>query len=614
MNQSTHNWTGVCALAAAAVACVLAAAPCRAADSDGGDAAPGALKTIYVYRDGCRCAVQVPADTEFYEVECKDIWQGNREVLNDSSPCQQQPRRGYIGGTVTKNDKDSPEAEHYGRAGSGPFVSDFYSQKQLSPASWQEIEGGYFDPLAWNVRLDQSTTRLNFDATAFARSGYVYGIDPLGAVNRAQRNRRFYDATLRFGSMDGGTWRINQTYYETGIGPEVPQAHDARNWRTEAGFRQVECGWLLDSTLYYGKYSSESQLIDNKYGGWRGAAQRQFDSKLSASADADVTRIDVGLDNKTVMRSNAGGQLDWEAGRDLTASGEVRRVDEANDVVITSHLKGYTDVGGGATYHPNSRVNVTADYRHRDVDAERIKLDDPAAILAYLGTPPTQRSDLDSVRVGTSASGDFVNVRGRFRLDDQWALGADYSSVDWNRLPDASSFDNGAPSTDPPYFQNARVNTALRLSREFCNGGQLVLDGGTLHRGNGARTSSFDVRRYSAAYSAPLNACQRYNVGLSRRENSVDLAGTAQDWDDSAWNFDLGFSGDKPWASYSVDYTREMVSGAWAGDYNSVGLDLRFHNSPLAVSAWWRQRQDDLLTFAHYDDLGLRLGYTIPLD
>jgi hypothetical protein len=57
-----------------------------------------------------------------------------------------------------------------------------------------------------------------------------------------------------------------------------------------------------------------------------------------------------------------------------------------------------------------------------------------------------------------------------------------------------------------------------------------------------------------------------------------------------------------------------MVEGAWAGDYDSLGLDLRFHHSPLALSAWWRERQDGLQSFAGFNDVGLRLGYSIPLE
>jgi hypothetical protein len=612
MQHTVYSRLGIALVALAAALLGLRTGAAAADDA----APPAGKKTIYVYRDGCRCAVEVPDDVEFYEVECKDIWQGNREVLNESCPCLPQDRRGYIGGTYTRNNADSPAAEHYGRAGSGPFVSDFYSQRILSPASWHEMRGEYYDPLAWNVQLDQSTTRLNFDAQAFARDGFVYGIEPLGAVNRDVRKRRFYDATARFGSMEGGSWRVNQTYMETGMGAGVTQAHDARHWRTEAGFKQVECDWLLDSTLYYGKYSSADQLINNKYSGWRGEARKEFDPRFGASGDLDIMRIDVGLDNKTVTRSDAGGQLEWQPNGDWTLGADARRVDEANDVVITSHLKGYTDVGGSVNYRPGSRVSITADYHHRAADAERIKLEDPAAVPPYIikSQFPQQRSDFDALRVGTTASGDFLNLRGRFKLGADWQLSADYRSVDWDKLPDVGSFDNAAPSLDPHYFSNTRVSTALRLSREFCDGGQLVFDGSNLHRGNTDRDSSYDVRRYSAAYSAPLSDCNRYSVGLSHTANAVDLTGAAQDWDDSSWNFDLGLSGERDWASYTINYTRQMVEGAWAGDYDALGLDLRFRHSPLSLSAWWRERQDGLLTFGSFSDQGLRLGYSIPLD
>lgn len=575
-------------------------------------AAPASAKTIYVYQDGVRCPLEVPDDFEFYTVECEDIRVGNRDVINGG--CIGQPSRMTLGASHASEGPDTAGAEHYGRHGSGVWVGDYRAQRLLGPASWQGIEGEYIDQRDWNLRLDQSTSHINFDDQIFMRRGYVYGLNNAGAVTRATRNKQFFNSRTRFGSMDGGVWRIDHTYMETDIGPGNTQANDHRFQRTAAGFRAVECGWLLDAELYYGKYSSDSALIANSFSGARADGRYELDARLAAGMDAEVTRIDVGLDNKTVTRSNAAGRLDWDAADGLTLSGEVRRVDEANDVVITSHLKGYTDVGGAVEYAPNSAVRLSADYRHREADGERIKLEDPEIYNWYFGNSPAQRSDLDAIRVDTKASGDFFNLRGRVRFDASWQLSANYSRVDWSELPEAGVF-SGGQSLQPSYFADGRRSAAIRLARDYGGGGQLVLDASDLQRTNDLRDAEFGVRRYGVAYSAPLWDCERYSVGLSRSERVLDLAGNTQDWDSDSWNFDAGLSGAVGWADYRVNYTRYVVEGALAGDYNALGLELQLHESPLAISAWWRERADGPAGgFANYADIGLRLGYSVALD
>lgn len=590
--------TGLCT-ALAALLLAVAAAPVQAG-------------TVYIYRDGVRCPLEVPEDFEFYEVERADIRTGNIDVIR-GGPLG-KPGRLAIGGSYAREGADTPAAEQSGRHGSGLWAGDYYAQRLLGPASWQEASGEYVDRRDWNLRLDQSTSSLSFDGQAFARSGYVYGFDANGDLAQNVRNRRFYDGRLRMGSMDGGTWRLRQTYMETGIGPGQTQAHDSRLWRTGAGFRAVECGWLLDAELYYGKYSSESALINNRFSGAKFDAAREVDSRLTLGADADVLQIHAGLDDKTVTRSNAAGRLDWQAADGLTLSGELRRVDEANDVVITSHLKGYTDIGGALTYAPGSRLRLSADYRRRKVDAERIPLEDPEIYGWYFDPVPAQRSDLDYLRIPTRASGDFYNLRGRVRFDANWQMSANYSVVDWSELPENGIF-SGGQSLEPSYFTDGRRSAALRLSREYCDGGQLVFDASDLRRSNSLRDADYSARRYGASYSAPLTRCQRYSLSLSRSESAIDLTGDTQDWDSASWSFDAGLSGEASWTSYRLNYTRQALRGSLAGDYNALGLELNLKRSPFAISAWWRERADGPADgYAGYDDLGVRVGYSVALD
>jgi hypothetical protein len=559
-----------------------------------------------------QCPLEVPDDFEFYEVECGDILTGNREVLCPG--CLGVEGKGYIGGTLADRKGSTPAAELYGQHGDGFFLKDYRAQHLLSPGSWQMAEGELVDPHNWRVRLDQSTTDLNIDAVGFERSGFVYGLDAANTVTTATRNRRFYDTRLRMGSMDGGVWKLGHRFYESGVGAGVAQAHDVRYWRTSLGTRAVECDWLLDSEVYLGRYSSDSALIGNKFTGGRGTARYDASDDFSIGGDAEVTRIEVGLDNKTVTRSNATARLAWDGSDDFGASGEVRRVAEANDVVITSHLKGYTDVGGELHYRPNARLRLGLDVRHREADAERIKLEDPGIFAFYGGNPPTTRADLDALRVEESASGNFLNLRGRYRFDDAWQLSGNLSQTKWGSLPPAGKFSLGQ-ALEASYFADEHRNTLLRLSRDFCGGGELVFDTTELRRNNTARAATYNSRRYGAAYSAPLWDCQRYSVGLSRTDQAVDLTGTTQDWDSSSWDFDLGFMGEANWASYRINYTRQMLSGAAAGDYDALALDLQLSGEPLSITAWWRQRADGIAgQFAGHDDAGLRIGYSLFLD
>jgi hypothetical protein len=186
--------------------------------------------------------------------------------------------------------------------------------------------------------------------------------------------------------------------------------------------------------------------------------------------------------------------------------------------------------------------------------------------------------------------------------------------VDWNDLPENGKF-SGGQALEPSYFADGRRSTALRLSRDYQGGGQLVFDASGLQRSNSLRDADYSVRRYSASYAAPLWHCQRYSLGLSRSQSSIDLAGSNQDWDSSSWSFDAGISGEAAWTTYRLNYTRQQLAGSLAGDYNALGLELSLRDSPFAISAWWRERRAGPLNgFAGYDDLGLRVGYSITLD
>jgi hypothetical protein len=569
-------------------------------------------KTIYIYQDGKRCPLEVPEDYEMYEVECADIRSGNHEVLCGECPLG-LAGDGYMGGTISRESGNTASAQLYGKPGDGFFLRDYRAQHLFNAGSWQMAEGGFVDRHNWGVRLDQSTSDLNIDTIGFERSGFVHGLDATNGVTTAARNRRFVDIKLRLGSMDGGTWRLGHRFYETGIGAGVEQAHDVRFWKTSLGTRAVECDWLLDADVYVGRYSSDSALIGNKFSGGSGQARYAFDSDFSLGGDAEVTGIEVGLDNRTVTRSNAAARLEWDGDDGFGASGEIRRVDEANDVVITSHLKGYTDVGGELHYRPNSRLRLGLDVRHREADAERIKLEDPAIFNFYFATPPA-RADLDAIRVQESASGNFLNFRGRYRFDDAWQLSGNLSQTEWDSLPPAGKFSLGQ-ALEASYFADEHRNSLLRLSRDFCGGGELVFDASDLRRNNSARVATYSSRRYSTAYSAPLWDCQRYSVGLSRTEQSVDLTGATQDWDSSSWDFDLGLMGEAQWASYRFNYTRQMLEGAAGGDYDALTLDLQLSGEPLSFTAWWRQRADGIASqFTGYDDSGIRIGYSLFLD
>ncbi|MCH7471484.1 hypothetical protein IIA79_00830 [bacterium] len=567
-----------------------------------------AAEWIYIYEDGQAVGYSVGADFEFYEVAIEDIHEENQALLG-SLPGY-GPWHTLAGYGQTEYNSTVFNAEHYGIRRGGPFIQDLFVRDYLSPGDWQGIFGDHYHPEALYVELDKSGPHWSLDATAFARFGYVYGHDYDGNPTRAERRRHHAELTWRRGSMEGGVWRVRSLAYDVITGDSL-QAKDVKHMRVEAEFRRVEPGYVLEGGVYQGMYRSEGAHMSNTFTGARLEGDTWLGESLGLHGDARVTSIDARKQDGTVVRGDFGGSVTWELGEDWTLTGTTRRISENSDIAANSHLTGYTDVGGRLSYRPKPARSVSVGYRHREVQAERLRLEDDGIFALIYASPPSTRADMAGLRVDSSAESDRLDMRGNLRLNKHWYLGASFSNEDFGERPLVGNFTDDNPA--PPYFADERQQSSVHLRYDTRRRGSVTLRSDYLSRSNSERQSSYRYKRHFLGFSAPLSKESTWTAGVSKNDSSVNLVGDGQDWNGNSWNYELTLSGEADWAGYRVSYNRQLVDSTWGGNYDSIGMELTFRGVPLYLSTWYRDQADALGGFGAYHDFGVNLAYQITM-
>jgi hypothetical protein len=575
-------------------------------------AAPArAAEWIYVYRDGCPVGYVVGTGFEFYSVDPDEIAQANRELIGELTGYG--PHRAAVGAGAALNGRSALAAEHYAPRPDGPNVSGLSIRDYLSPGDWQAVYGDYFGKRSYYAELDKSGTHWSWDSTTFDTAGHAYGLDSdaqgLPLYSRGSRERYMTDFTWRRGSMEGTTFNIRGLTYETNLRDAGPQPVDVKLRRLESGFRAVEHGYGVEGSAFGGKYISNRLSMDNTFYGGKLQAEHWINPHLGLFADAKLANYDLGLQNATVTRGNMGGEmaLDWGGAR---LSGFARRLDEDSPIAANSNTRGYSDMGVFLDYRAGARGALTATYSKRDVDTERLRIeDDPAQAMLFAALP--SRSDFAPYREASSASGEKLDLRGRLELTDGLNLHAAYAEDNWSSLPPVGNFIS--PDPQPSYLSDGRRAASAELVYNMACNGRLSLRTEETRRENESRQSRFSRVSHAFGYSAALCKQVRWGVGLSRNETQLDLTGDTQDWDADSWDYDVMLAGRASLGDYRLNCRRHSVDGVLGGDYDSLGLELTLKRLPVHFAAWWRQRSDALGGFASFDDLGVNVGYQISV-
>lgn len=567
---------------------------------------------IYIYENGVPVGHLVGNDFEFYYVDPADIAQANKELMGELSGYG--PHLATVGvGLSEDQSNNEAAAEHYKPRPDGAQVSGVSLRDYLSPGDWQAIYGDYFSNRSWYTELDKSGVHWSWDSTSFDTAGHVYGLDANADHSpkyiRGDRERYMTDFTWRRGTMDGSVFRISGLTYETNVRNGGDQPIDVKLRRVQSDFRSVEHGYTVQGAVFGGKYVSNRLGMNNSFTGGKLDAGHWLSPNVGIFADGTLTAFDIGGTGAGVNRANWGGSIDFQA-RGLTLSGYTRTFTEDTDLAANSHITGYDDLGARLEYRPSGNAYVSAGYRKRDVDVERIRLEAPALYADLYADPPPTRADLAGFREPASASGDRFDAQTRIKLSDNLYFGASYSKDEWDKLPIVGLL-NG--TTHPSYFADQRTQQSAQLTYNMRCNGRITLRSEELERNSGLRDSSFSHTSQALNYSGSLCRRLRWGAGVSRVKTGLDLTGTVQDFADSSWNYDLSLTGQGAIGDYRFSYRKHAVDGTSGGDYDSLGLEWKLKDVPLSVSAWWRERQDAMGGAANFDDAGLSLGYYISV-
>jgi hypothetical protein len=567
---------------------------------------------IYIYENGVPVGHLVGDDFEFYYVDPADIAQANKELMGELTGYG--PHQATVGvGTAQDKSGTAQAAEHYKPRPDGVQVSGVSIRDYLSPGDWQAIYGDYSSNRSWYTELDKSGVHWSWDSTSFNTAGHVYGLDANDDSSpkylRGDRERYMTDFTWRRGTMDGSALRVSGLTYETNFRNGGDQPVDVKLKRVQSDFRAVEHGYTVQGAVFGGKYVSQRLGMNNSFTGGQLDAGHWLSPNVGIFADGTLTAYDIGGTDAGVNRANWGGSIDFQA-RGLTLSGYTRSFVEDSDLTANSHTRGYDDLGARLEYRPAGYAYVSAGYRKRKVDIERLRIEDPNLYDHLYADPPATRTDLASFREPLSASGDRFDAQTRLKLTDQLYFGANYAKDEWDELPIAGLL---IGTTQDSYFADQRTQKSAQLTYDMRCNGRITLRSEELERDNGPRESNFSRTCQALNYSGSLCRTARWGAGVSRTKTSLDLSGITQDWSGDSWNYDFSLAGQGGIGDYRLSYRKHLIDGATGGDYDSLGLELKLKDVPLSVSAWWRERQEALGGAANFDDAGLSLGYYISV-
>lgn len=562
-----------------------------------------AKEWIYVYENGEPVGYSVGSDFEFYEVAESDIEAGNAELLAQITTYS--PHYADVGYGSTEYNKENEAAEHYGRRKGGLLASNVSVTDWLSPGDWQAVYGDYYDPGTAYLELDKSGPHWSFDSSSFYRFGYVYGVDGT-AFQRDQRRRRQHEFTWRRGSMDGGVWKLKGLAYEINGDGETAQARDLKLKQLGVEFRAVECNLVVEGQAYAGKYLSKRADMRNEYLGAQLDGSYWLSEQLQLNIDGSLVSIDAAQQDGEVTRSNAAAGLAWEMADGLTLSASLRAVNEESDIAANSRLKGYQDSTARLEYRQSSAINCAVDLRHREMDTERLKLEDDAIFAVLYTDPPPGRVELQGFREPGSASSDKLSLSSQLKLSDNCSLSANYQQEQFDSLPSVGNFTS--ESVVAPYFADESAQGSLAVRFELPAGGNFSLRAEQNRRENSARTASYESNRYALGYSSNLARQLRWNIGVSRNEDDIVLEGESTDFTGGNWNYHVSMCGEQKWADYRFTYASNIIDGAY-GAYDSLGMELTLQDIPIYITAWWRERGETLGGLGTFADSGVNLGY-----
>ncbi len=573
--------------------------------------APGLThaRLIWIYQEGETVAYPVSDDVEFYSISRADINQANAELLGEV--LGYEPQVADVGyGSTKYEDGDVHYSEWYTRRRGAVYIKDVAVLDYLSPGDWRGLFGEYFDPGASYFELDKSGPHWSFDAEAFTAFGWVFGLEDEDLVYN-DRRRRQADVRWRRGSMDGGVWRLDLHAYRVSIDAGLAQPRDVKHLRGEAGFRMSEPDFVVEGGLFHGAYNSRSAQQDNVYAGGRVDGEWWLADSVSVAADAKYTRIDAQQQGETVGRTDAGASLAWELGELATLSAKARVVQEDTDLAANSHLTGYQDFGTLLEIHPSESVRLAADYRQRNLDYQRLRLEDPAALDFVLATTTPLAEDLAGLREPQSATSDRYRFEARFKLTPNLLAGADYSVEDFAQLPQVGQ--SITSSLADPYFGDERSRGSAYVQYLLGYRTSIGARGSVESKRNSVRDSAYTARNFGLHCSAPAGRGATFLCGVSHRESEFDLPETGFDWDSDAWNYDVALTGAGGLLeSYRLSYRWQDAEGTSGSDSQGLGLEFRLKRYPLYVASWWRDRETTLPgERGSFDDAGINITYRI---
>jgi hypothetical protein len=566
-------------------------------------------RLVWIYQDGQPVAYPVSDEVEFYDVPAEDIHASNAELLAEVTGYD--PQVADIGyGSTKYEDDDVHYSEWYTRRRGAVYVKDVAVQDYLSPGDWRGVFGEYFDPGAAYIELDKSGPHWSFDGSGFSAFGWVYGLDDEDLVYN-DRRRKQADLRWRRGSMDGGVWRASLRGYRVSVdsGPEQPR--DVKCYQGMLGFRRVEADYILESDAFYGAYNSERGQQDNAYTGGKLAGETWLGENVALDADMKYTAIDVQQQDASVQRADAGASLAWELGEFATLTTRARRYDENTDLAANSHLTGYQDTGARLELHPDPSVRLSADYRQRDLDFERLRLEDPSALSYVFSDTVPLAEDLAALREPVSATSKRYEYEARFKLGRNVLAGAGYTDEQISGLPNTGQVTTSG--TVAPYFGDERDRGSAYVQYLLGHHTSLAVRGGFENKRNTLRDSEFSTQHYGLHCSTPLGRGATFLCGVSRHEAELDLPAAAAGWDSAAWNYDLALSGAGGFLEdYRLSYRWQDASGTAGADFQGLGLELRLKRYPLYIASWWRDRETTLPGgMGSFDDAGVNITYRI---
>jgi hypothetical protein len=580
---------------------------------------PEAKRWVYIYEDGCPVGYKVDEEWEFYEVEPKDIRIGNADLMREVSACGSEGGL-MLGAAVRSGDAD-PQLALTGPAPDGPVASGQWRRRTNGKGDWQELYFDFGDADSYSVDYDRSTMRGNLELDHFTRNGNMWALQsdddsgPTTATSHdyvaGSRDRSITDVTFRNGSAEGGSWRANLRHYDTEIGAGVPpQPDDSRLTRFELATRLAECNTTLDAGVFAGSYRSNRARLDNDFTGVRLDGSQWLGDRVELRADGSITRIDAGVQNASATRTDYHAELGWDMTCETRLSAFTRGYSDEGELSAGSTLRSWRDTGARLDYRPDGDTSFSAALSQRDINTERLKIEDPL-ILDYWTdfNPVPTREDLAGLRESQRADGELLDVHARHRFNEHFYLGASLRQQDFRNLPDVTGFLDSTLA--PSYFADHREQASLHAAYDLCELGNITFRADTDHRSNSQRGSRLSRDQYTLGYSAPLCKQTRLGLGVTRQTTSIVTTSNVDDFDGRGWNYSLNLAGTSHCTNYVFSANRASSESQDGGDLHSLGLELSF-DSPWEVSAWWRQF-DHFLGGRSADDLGLQVGYRIEL-